>query len=64
MPEEWHRKILDALDSGWVTGVAAAIDALSKQHPESQEFCIRLTDFLDQYEYDKLREQLKEVGHV
>jgi PAS domain S-box-containing protein len=62
MPPEWHQNLDKALDSGWVSGIAKALDQLDEQQPAAHALCQHVHELLDQYDIDQVRVELAQVG--
>jgi PAS domain S-box-containing protein len=62
MPPAWHQASFDALNSGWVSGIAGAIKEVAKRWPDAEGLCQHWLALLEQYEIDKVREELGQVG--
>ncbi len=55
--------IMTALDTGWVSGIAAELNRIFEQNPASEEFVNQIQDLLNQYDMDGIRQAMQGVIH-
>ncbi|MEN9866617.1 MAG: hypothetical protein RL748_2207 [Pseudomonadota bacterium] len=55
--------LMKALDSGWVSGIAIALNQIAQTEPATEEFVAHIRTLLDQYDMDGIRHALQGVSH-
>jgi PAS domain S-box-containing protein len=55
--------VMTALDTGWVSGIAAELQRILEQNPATEEFVNQIQDLLNQYDMDGIRQAMQGVPH-
>ena len=63
LPKEVWQAIMAALDSGWVSGIAAELPALAQLGPQGAALAGQINELLNQYDMDGIRLVMQGVKH-
>lgn len=63
LPKANWQAMMVALDSGWVSGIAAELKQILAQNPATQPFVAQIQTLLNQYDMDGIRQAMQGVTH-